>query len=154
MDCCHSGTTLDLPFSAHIRGGWPTWQSENARPTRAWKGTAGGFAVQFGASNDAQTAADTSGMSSDGAHTGAATFSFIQAIEHSSGNISYGALLGEMDTQLRGAVGGGGGGGGGGLGLGGLLGSLLGEVNTGSMRGQSPVLSANYAFDLNYKFSL
>jgi hypothetical protein len=51
---------------------------------RQYKGTSGGLAVQFGACKDSQTAADTSSLSSDKTSTGAATFLFIQAIEHLS----------------------------------------------------------------------
>lgn len=47
---------------------------------RKYKGTNGGFAVQFGACKDSQTAADTASLSG-GTHTGAATFLFIQACE-------------------------------------------------------------------------
>ena len=40
--------------------------------------------MQFGACKDEQTAADTSGLSADKTSTGAATFLFIQAVEHLS----------------------------------------------------------------------
>jgi hypothetical protein len=43
-----------------------------------WQGTAGGEAIQFGASRDRQTAADTAALSGN-VSTGAATFAFIQA---------------------------------------------------------------------------
>lgn len=48
------------------------------------QGTAGGRAVQISAASDDQVAADTSALSG-GTHTGAATFSFIQAIEQCVG---------------------------------------------------------------------
>jgi hypothetical protein len=51
---------------------------------RQYKGTSGGLAVQFGACKDSQTAADTSALSGDNTSTGAATYLFIQAIEHLS----------------------------------------------------------------------
>lgn len=51
---------------------------------RVFKGTSGGLAVQFGACQDSQTAADTAALSKDRVSTGAATFLFIQAIEHLS----------------------------------------------------------------------
>ena len=51
---------------------------------RNYKGTSGGLAVQFGACKDSQTAADTTGLSGDNTSTGAATFLFVQAIEHLS----------------------------------------------------------------------
>ena len=58
-----------------------------------------------------------------------------------------------MDWTLRQSVGGGGGGGGMPP-LGGMLGSLLGGGGGGGFKGQEPVMSANYAFDLNFKFDL
>jgi hypothetical protein len=58
IDACHSGSVLDLPFQAHVHpGGGATWAAEYAGPTRAWKGTAGGFCVQFSASRDSQVCA-------------------------------------------------------------------------------------------------
>ncbi len=45
---------------------------------RCAQGTAGGEAIQFGASRDRQTAADTAALSGN-VSTGAATFAFIQA---------------------------------------------------------------------------
>ena len=72
---------LDLPFQANVRGPSATWESTyGPGGTRSHKGTAGGFCVQFGASQDSQTAADTQALSGTVA-TGAATFCFIQAIE-------------------------------------------------------------------------
>lgn len=48
--------------------------------SRVIKGTSGGTAFQFGACKDSQVAADTNAMSGS-AYTGAATFSFIDAVE-------------------------------------------------------------------------
>lgn len=45
------------------------------------QGTRGGLCFQIGAALDDQTAADTSGLSKDKVHTGAATFLFIDGIE-------------------------------------------------------------------------
>ncbi|GAB4823694.1 hypothetical protein N2152v2_010740 [Parachlorella kessleri] len=156
VDACHSGSAFDLPFHATVAGGYSHWQSEYRGYMRSNKGTAGGFCVQFGAAKDSQVAADTAAMSGTGVSTGAATYSFIQAIEHRSGSITYGALLMAMHNTLMAATGGGGGMGGGMAGggsLNALLGSLLGGSTSG-FRGQEPVLSCNYAFDLNYKFEL
>jgi hypothetical protein len=115
-----------------------------------YKGTNGGFAVQFSASRDFQTAADTTKLSG-GVATGAATFSFISALEKRGLNISYGDLLVTMYNTLQmaglGASGGGGGGGGGFLG-----GLLLG--GGGSFRGQEPTMSSAWAFDLNYRMEI
>lgn len=48
--------------------------------SRVIKGTSGGIAFQLGACKDSQVAADTNAMSGS-AYTGAATFSFIDAVE-------------------------------------------------------------------------
>jgi hypothetical protein len=136
-----------------------TWNAAYAGRTRAWKGTGGGFAVQFSASTDQQVAADTAKLSG-GVPTGAATFSFIKALEQSGGrDVTYGELLLGMWRTLQQA--GLGEQGGGGypdpmmMGGGGLLMAMLGGVGgSAGFRGQTPVMSANYAFDLNSKFSL
>lgn len=169
IDACHSGSVMDLPFRATVSNGVATWSSEYAGPTRTWKGTAGGFAVQFGAAMDSQTAADTRQLSG-GVATGAATFCFIKAVEDLGiQNVTYGDLLLSMSRTLRQAGLGGDGGGGypqygggaqmqgllGGGGLEGMLTAMLQGAGGGShFRGQEPVMSANYAFDMGYKFSL
>jgi hypothetical protein len=38
--------------------------------------------------------------------------------------------------------------------VGGLMGMLLGGMSAGGYRGQEPVLSANFAFDLSFPFGL
>jgi hypothetical protein len=86
IDACHSGSVMDLPFQAHVRGGYAQWEAAY-HFTRTHKGTAGGFAVQFGASKDSQTAADTKALSGN-ASTGAATYCFIQAIERRGTKLS------------------------------------------------------------------
>ena len=69
-----------------------SWQNEYARRPRVYKGTAGGEAIQFGASRDSQTAADTAALSGT-VSTGAATFCFIEAVEKLGTSVSYGRLL-------------------------------------------------------------
>jgi hypothetical protein len=157
IDACHSGSVMDLPFQAHVRGGYAQWES-TYHFTRTHKGTAGGFAVQFGASKDSQTAADTQALAGN-ASTGAATYCFIQAIERRGTKLTYGELLLAMHNTLQATMGpasqgpssmGGGA-------TGSLLGMLLGGsmmVGGSSYRGQEPVLSANYAFDLGFQFSI
>ena len=164
IDACHSGSVLDRPYQAVINNGVVTWNAAYAGRTRAWKGTGGGFAVQFSASTDQQTAADTAKLSG-GVPTGAATFSFIKAIEERGGReVTYGELLlGMWRTLQQAGLGEQGGGGGGGyqdpmmMGGGGLLMAMLGGgggLGGAGYRGQTPILSSNYAFDLSYKFAL
>ncbi|KAL4438686.1 hypothetical protein ABPG77_006290 [Micractinium sp. CCAP 211/92] len=152
IDACHSGSVMDLPFQAHVRGGYAQWES-SYHYTRSHKGTAGGFAVQFGAAKDSQTAADTQALAGN-TSTGAATFCFIQAIERRGTKLSYGELLIAMHNTLQERMGPAA------MGpssSGGLLGMLLGGSmmsGGGSYRGQEPVLSGNYAFDMSFPFSL
>jgi hypothetical protein len=56
--------------------------------SRKIKGTSGGTAFQLGACKDSQVAADTNAMSGS-AYTGAATFSFIDAVEKYGTNQTY-----------------------------------------------------------------
>lgn len=144
IDACHSGTMLNLPFRAPCVGGAMNWHSEYPPQLIASKGTSGGFAVQFSASSDHEYAADTASLSGTGVPTGAATFSFIQAVERRGLNISYGELVTEMYFTLANA----------GLsqvqGVGNdpFYGSLF--SGGGTFRGQTPSVSANYAFDLAF----
>ncbi|CAL5224264.1 g6922 [Coccomyxa viridis] len=159
IDACHSGSVMDLEFRCEFQGGQPVWTNEYSQQPRVWKGTNGGEAFQFGAARDAQTAADTSQLSGN-VSTGAATFSFIQAVERVGTNISYGRLLDEMSRTLADMGHGGGAGSGQPLsdpfaGVGGLLGTLLGGSSMFQgpqqvqAQNQSPVLSANSCFDIN-----
>lgn len=60
----------------------------------------GGTVVQLGACDDHQTAADTVKLSAT-AYTGAATYTFIQAIERYGPDQSYSSLLVHMTEALR-----------------------------------------------------
>jgi hypothetical protein len=71
-----------------------------------------------------QVAQDTKALSRH-AHTGAATFCFIQAIEKWGVRQTYGQLLQHMDETLKRTTTGAGASGGGGLGMAGLLGGML-----------------------------
>ena len=104
--------------------------------------------VQFSASRDKQTAADTNALSG-AAHTGAATYAFIQAVEALGPTASYGALLASMKATLDSVNGGGAAG----LGLpsggGGVFGKLMsGVLDAAGMSGQTPVMCTNVAFDI------
>ena len=63
--------------------------------SRQVKGTSGGTAFQFGACKDSQVAADTNGLSGS-AYTGAATFSFIEAIERYGAQQTYARWVAEF----------------------------------------------------------
>lgn len=150
IDSCHSGSMLDLPFIAPCNNGMLHWIAQYPHPgIAASKGTSGGFAVQFSASADHEYAADTRNLSG-GVATGAATFSFIQAIERRGLNITYGQLVTEMYQTLMYA----------GLGqnvggygqMNGIFGSLMSQSSR--LRGQTPSISANYAFDFNAPFKV
>jgi len=147
IDACHSGTMLNLPFRAPCVGGTMTWHSEYPQHLIASKGTSGGFAVQFSASDDSEFAADTAALSGTGTPTGAATFSFIQAIERKGLSTTYGELVTDMFFCLANAG--------------------LAQTNGGydpyyaslfsggtSFKGQTPSISASYAFDLNFPLKL
>lgn len=147
IDSCHSGSMLDLPYMAPCNNGMLHWcaQYRNSH-IAASKGTSGGFAVQFSASADHEYAADTSSLAG-GVATGAATFSFIQALERRGLNITYGQLLIEMyNTLMRAGLGQNSGG------YDPFFGSLMGGASR--LRGQTPSMSANYAFDFNAPFKM
>jgi hypothetical protein len=57
--------------------------------------------IQLGACDDKQTAADTAKLSAT-AYTGAATYTFIQAIERYGSNQTYASLLAHMTEALAG----------------------------------------------------
>lgn len=60
--------------------------------------TSGGLAFQFGACKDSQVAQDTAELS--GTNTGAATYSFIEAIEMGGVRQSYGQILCHMQHGM------------------------------------------------------
>ena len=93
LDCCHSGSALNLEFRCKARDGPVYWKQEYEYQPRTYKGTAGGLVVGISASRDKQVAADTSQLAAGGSHTGAATFTFIQSIEAYGTSLSYEALL-------------------------------------------------------------
>eukprot|EP00198_Chlamydomonas_reinhardtii_P007619 XP_001696956.1 type I metacaspase [Chlamydomonas reinhardtii] len=137
IDACHSGTALDLPYRAKVdhSGRW-YWKGR----ARYDKCTRGGTAFQFGACKDSQVAADTNKLSGK-AYTGAATFSFIEAIEKYGVQQTYGVLLGHMMQTLRAMNGG--------MvssGATGILASLL--LGSSISSGQEPVLSCDKQVDL------
>lgn len=122
------------------------------------QGTQGGEAIQFGAARDSQTAADTSALSGN-VSTGAATFSFIQAIEQGGPYLTYGQLLFNMNATLLKMNGG-------------SSGSTMSSFSTidpfslinaassliggggASSSGQTPIMSSNSPFDFGRQFHI
>ncbi|KNC82684.1 hypothetical protein SARC_05043, partial [Sphaeroforma arctica JP610] len=98
MDCCHSGTGLDLPHTYTLSKDGIK-QAVDQRAVKRGKETKGEV-VLFSGCQDNQTSADTNALSG-GARTGAMTFSFIQAVEKHYPNLSYEKLLIEMSRVLR-----------------------------------------------------
>ena len=121
------------------------------------QGTNGGEAIQFGAARDSQTAADTAALSGN-VSTGAATFSFIQAIEQGGPYLTYGQLLFNMDATLNKMNGK--------ASSGGMpsfssinpfdpIGSVQGLLGSGgASAGQTPIMSSNTPFDFNRQFHI
>ncbi|KAK4438176.1 Metacaspase-1 [Sesamum alatum] len=101
IDCCHSGTMLDLPHVYNINTG--KWD-DNRPPSGTYKGTSGGRAVCFSACEDYQQAADTTAFSTEKEMTGAMTYTFIRAIEEavaSNKQITYQGILDSMHETLK-----------------------------------------------------
>jgi hypothetical protein len=154
LDACHAGSMLDLEWRAKARDGPIYWKQEYTHAPVVYKGTAGGWVVAFSAARDKQTAADTAALSGTGAHTGAATYAFIAALEATGGAGSYGELLARMKATLD-AVNPGAAGPVGGAAGGGMLGRLLtGLLDAAGASGQTPAITSNLAFDLNAPFAL
>jgi len=144
VDACHSGTVLDLPYRTKLKNGMFQWKG---RPNTR-KSSAGGTVLQFGACRDSQVAQDTNRMSGS-AYTGAATFSFIQAIERGGVGQSYAQVLAAMTRSLEQQTG---------VSsntpdlAGMVFGFLLGGGMTSS--GQTPVLSSDRPLDINMRLML
>eukprot|EP00878_Enallax_costatus_P028864 GHUV01031216.1.p1 GENE.GHUV01031216.1~~GHUV01031216.1.p1 ORF type:complete len:146 (+),score=39.72 GHUV01031216.1:1438-1875(+) len=125
--------------------------------SRQIKGTSGGTAFQIGACKDSQTAADTNGLSGS-AYTGAATYSFIEAVEKYGAQQTYASLLQHMMDSLHKRMGGSSAGGlPSGLtsltGGGGLTGAAVGLMASfllggGAMGAQVPVICCDKQVDL------
>jgi len=77
---------------------------------------------------------------------GAATYSFIEAIERGGSHQSWAQLLQQMSIAIKNALGGAGGSS---MQGSSLIGLLLGGGSLGGGRSQTPQLSSNEAFDLN-----
>merc|ERR1712232_1369201 len=103
MDCCHSGTGLDLPFdyklakrsngryggNNYVDGRWV----EDANPAHSR-----GDVVLFSGCEDSQTSADVVGKHEAG---GAMTQSFIAAFEQNPNGATYPEFLSSIHSSLR-----------------------------------------------------
>jgi len=85
MDCCHSGTGMDLPYEYKAGG-----VHCESKP----KFTVGDV-VCFSGCLDSQTAADSKALSRV-ANSGVLTFSFVKSVETYYPNLTYGSLLSTM----------------------------------------------------------
>ncbi|KAG1679245.1 hypothetical protein FOA52_009274 [Chlamydomonas sp. UWO 241] len=143
IDACHSGTALDLPYSTEFRGGQFYWMSAST----LFKGTRGGTVLQFGACRDTQVAQDTASLSNN--YTGAATFSFINALELGGPRQSYAQLMTQMSVTLMNATAGGNANASAGEPVGGVAGMMFGGYMAGPREPQTPVLSCDKPMDFN-----
>jgi len=94
MDCCHSGTGLDLPYTWEPRrGGWV----EDDNPSHTM-----GDVQLFSGCEDAQTSADAGGtLFAPHAAGGAMTSAFIAALTQNPFGHTYPSLLQALHTNLR-----------------------------------------------------
>ncbi|XP_017235750.1 metacaspase-2 isoform X2 [Daucus carota subsp. sativus] len=97
IDCCFSGTVLDLPFLSKTDSkGTSRWVDQRIQYA-AYKGTSGGIAISISSCTDHQKSGDTTAFT--GKSTGALTYSFIHALRKQP-NITYGSLLNSMRTTI------------------------------------------------------
>ncbi|KAH7576162.1 hypothetical protein JRO89_XS01G0005100 [Xanthoceras sorbifolium] len=150
MDCCHSGTALDLPYLCRMVSDTGHYVWEDHRPmTGTWKGTSGGEVISFSGCDDHQTSSDTSALSKV-TNTGAMTFCFIQAIELGQAT-TYGSILNSMRHAIR-TVGSNGGGAPAGPPNTNLMNMLVyGGSVSGHLLKQEVQLTANETFDVYTK---
>ena len=93
MDCCHSGTGLDLPFEYHLRK--RQW-IEDVNPAHSK-----GDVIQFSGCEDDQTSADASGSPFSMYQAGGAmTQSFIQAYKENP-HATYPQFMDAVHRNLR-----------------------------------------------------
>ncbi|KAK1356305.1 Metacaspase-1 [Heracleum sosnowskyi] len=90
IDCCFSGTVLDLPFLSKTDSKGATKWVDQRIQYAAYKGTSGGIAISISACTDHHKSGDTTAFT--GISTGALNYSFIQALTKQP-NITYGSLL-------------------------------------------------------------
>ncbi|XP_063901570.1 uncharacterized protein LOC135121190 [Zophobas morio] len=115
MDCCHSGTGLDLPICYTYKDGHIRRKAEG--PSIFSTGLANlffnskrkkfknashvkGLAVLFSSCADSETCMDTNKLSG-GVFNGVMTFAFIQCIENYYPDLTFGSLLMHLNTFIK-----------------------------------------------------
>lgn len=141
VDCCHSGTVLDLPHAYDIHTSkWEVGHHSSV----VGKGTIGGRAICFSACEDYQLAADTSALSSEKEMSGAMTSTFIKAIKEAvtkNKKITYQEILDSMNKSLKQPD---------------RTGGLRARIRRVFQQKilQDPLLSSSEAFDTNTEFEI
>mmetsp|Transcript_28046 Transcript_28046/g.87048 ORF Transcript_28046/g.87048 Transcript_28046/m.87048 type:complete len:400 (-) Transcript_28046:89-1288(-) len=90
MDCCHSGTGLDLPFKFQMGRGWSVDDDPGFSP---------GDVQMFSGCMDSQTSAD---CVAGGVAGGAMTNAFLAVLSaHDDGDLQYHDLMDALHTELK-----------------------------------------------------
>lgn len=89
MDCCHSGTGLDLPFSLLGQGGW----QEEDNPAHS-----SGDVIMFSGCEDHDTSADAS---SYGRAAGAMTTAFVDTLKAQPHGLTFATMVVNMNHTLQ-----------------------------------------------------
>jgi len=92
MDCCHSGTGIDLPYSYETNC--------QTCDRRGAKKVTRGDVICFSGCRDDQTSADSESLSHV-AHSGVLTYTFVKTIEDNHPNLTYDSALKKMQELVR-----------------------------------------------------
>jgi len=97
LDCCHSGTALDLPYMQQAAASDAQHQYEYAELQMAGNTLIAGTVTLVSGCRDDQTSADTV---MNGNPCGALTFAFVNAVQQSKMDITWKAMLYQLKTNL------------------------------------------------------